>query len=187
MRIGVIAEDYSDLAVLYQLTNKLIESRRFSFKHKFIAHGCGILRRKCKAWAENLLQRGCKHLIVLHDLDTYSESELRKELERYIRGIGFKAYLILIPIREIEAWLLVDPSALQKAFGMSKLPKVPNTPELIVDPKKKLREIVWKNAEKRYANNVHNSKIAELIQIGKLNRKCRSFQPYPIFIRRIFS
>ncbi len=187
MKIGVIVEEDNDLDVLYQLTKKLVNSSRFSFKRKFVAHGCGMLRKKCKAWAENLLQRGCKHLIVLHDLDTHSESTLRKELEQHIKSIGFKAYLILIPIREMEAWLLVDSSALQKAFSMRKLPKVPTTPELIIDPKRKLAEIVWKDTRKRYTNTVHNSKIAALIQISKLNSKCRSFRPYPVFISSIFS
>lgn len=186
MKIGVIAEDYSDFDVLYQLTNKLIDSRKFSFR-KFIGHGCSMIRRKCKAWAKNLLEKGCKHLVILHDLDTYSERELRNELEQHIKDIGFKAYLILIPIREIEAWLLVDSSALQKAFSMCNLPKVPNTPELIINPKEKLSEIVWKNARKYYVNTIHNSRIAGLMQIDKLNRKCRSFRPYSTFISKTFS
>ncbi len=73
MRIGIIAEEASDVEVLYELTCKLMNENMFSFK-KFIGHGCGKLHRKCTAWAENLLLRGCSHLVVIHDLDNNDEA-----------------------------------------------------------------------------------------------------------------
>ena len=101
MDIGIIAEEYNDIEVIYELTSKLIPPDKFSFK-KFVAHGCGKLRRKCKPWAENLLRRGCKYIVVLHDLDTSAERELRDELTTYVNNVGFEAFIILIPIHEIE-------------------------------------------------------------------------------------
>jgi hypothetical protein len=184
MNIGVIAEDYSDVDVLYELTSKLINSRDFCFK-KFIGHGCGPIKRKCKAWAENLLRRGCDHLVVLHDLDTYSESKLCTELMGYVNNIGFSAHIILIPIYEIEAWLLADANALQKVFNMQRIPKIPHNPETITDPKEKLRDIIWKYTKRYYVNSIHNQKIANALAINKLNKKCRSFKPYPKFINKL--
>jgi len=180
MRIGVIAEENNDVEVLYELTRKLTDDHAFSFK-KFVGHGCGALRRKCTAWAVNLLRRGSTHLVVLHDLDTNDENQLRSELEHCVQDIGFDGYIILIPRREIEAWLLVDGKALKSVFSMSKIPKVPTNPEEIERPKEKLRDIVWKAAAKRYVNTIHNPKIAAESRISKI-LVCKSFRPYPQFI-----
>ncbi len=180
MRIGIIAEEASDVEVLYELTCKLMNENMFSFK-KFIGHGCGKLHRKCTAWAENLLLRGCSHLVVIHDLDNNDEAKLHAKLTDLVRNVGFDLYLILIPIREIEAWLLTDARALKSVFGMSKLPKVPRQPETTINPKEKLRDIVWRTTKKRYMNTIHNRKIASASRISRL-KTCRSFQCYPLFL-----
>jgi len=99
MKIGVIAEDNNDVDVLYEITCKLTKENSFSFK-KFVGHGSGMLRRKCTAWAKNLLLRGCTHLVVLHDLDENNENELRKKLNDCVKNIKFKGYVILIPVKE---------------------------------------------------------------------------------------
>lgn len=180
MNIGVIAEEKNDVEVLYELTCKLTDENTFSFK-RFVGHGSGMLRRKCTAWAKNLLKRGCTHLVVLHDLDENNEDKLRSELTNCVRNIGFRGYLILIPVREIEAWLLVDAKALQNVFNMAKAPKLPALPEEVMRPKEKLRDIIWKAARKHYVNTIHNRKIAAASRIPRL-RTCRSFRPYPAFI-----
>jgi hypothetical protein len=180
MMIGVIAEEANDVDVLYEFTCKLVGERRFSFKH-FVGHGCGKLRRKCSAWAENLLQRGCTEIVVVHDLDENDEGALRKELTRAIENTGCKAYVILIPTHELEAWLLVDAIAIQKVFAMAKLPRLPPRPETVPHPKEKLRDIVWQASRKRYVNTIHNRKIAAASRIAMLSA-CASFSPYPKFI-----
>jgi hypothetical protein len=58
MKMGIIAEDDSDVAVLRELTLSLLKPSRIGFKH-FVGHGCGKLRRKCRAWACNLVRQGC--------------------------------------------------------------------------------------------------------------------------------
>ena len=148
MDIGIIAEDQSDVDVMYELTKKLVETKLFSFK-KYLGFGCGKLRHKCSAWAKNLLSRGCNHLIVLHDLDKNNEKELDEELNNYVWDVGFKRYVILIPIHEIEAWLLADPEAIKMALNLSSIPNAPKQPESIRDPKERLRDIVWKTNKKQ--------------------------------------
>ncbi len=181
MKIGVIAEEKNDIEVLYELTCKLVRPSSFSFK-KFIGHGCGTLRRKCNSWARNLLQRGCQHIVVLHDLDCYIESELRRNLRGKIEDIGFCGHIILIPRREIEAWLLVDADALAFVFNMRDTPRIPARPEAIIDPKRKLKEIIKRSAKKSYVNTVHNKRIASAIDIEKLKIICPSFERYPMFV-----
>lgn len=180
MKIGIIAEEKNDVEVLYELTCKLIDENAFSFK-QFIGHGCGKIQGKCTKWAENLLRRGCSCLVVIHDLDVNGKKKLHKKLTELVTHIPYTAHLILIPVREIEAWLLTDANALQEVFGLTKAPKLPGQPESIVDPKKELSEIVWKSGKKRYLNTIHNQKIAAAMSIEKA-KMCKSFCPYPTFI-----
>jgi len=182
VKIGVIAEEYDDIDILYELTCKLASENEFSFT-KFVGHGCGKLRRKCTAWSHNLVKRGCSHLVVIHDFDSNDEHSLREELEESVRGIAFTGHLILIPVYEIEAWLLSDPLALKQTFSMSKTPKVPAHPERVRDPKEHLRDIVWKHCKKYYINTIHNRKIASEIRIERLS-VCPSFSSYPEFVDR---
>jgi len=185
MDVGVIAEEINDVEVLYELTCKLTNPRGFSFK-KFVGHGCGKLRRKCGAWAKNLLQRGCSHLIVIHDLDNNDETQLRRKLLDEVRDVDFGGLVILIPIREIEAWLLADAEALRTVFRIQAPLKTPVHPETVQDPKQKLRDVVWSASRKHYVNTIHNKKIAGAMRIETL-QACPSFNPYPQFVRGLTS
>ncbi len=180
MKIGIIAEEDNDVEVLYELTCKITAENTFSFK-KFLGHGCGPIQKKCAAWAENLMRRGCTLLVVIHDLDDRNKATLFSDLNRQVQSVTFEAHLILIPVLELESWLLTDGQALKNIFKMSKTPNLPGQPETIMDPKKHLKDIVWKMAKKRYINTIHNKKIAKEITLPALN-KCPSFQPYPAFI-----
>jgi hypothetical protein len=184
VRIGVIDEERNDIEVIYELTCKIIKENEFSFS-TFIGHGCGKVRRKCKDWAENLLVRGCTGLVVVHDLDKRVEKELRKNLEQEIRTIKFRQAVVLIPIEELEAWLLSDPIALMAAFHMQRAPKLPKHPENIESPKEYLAKVVRSNSKTQYLNTVHNRNIAKKISIASLD-KCPSFSRYPEFLRTVF-
>ena len=180
LRIGIIAEEDNDVDVLRELTCKILQEKRFSFK-KFVGHGCGKLRQKCRAWAFSLLKQGCSFLVVVHDLDERKEHELRAELEGKIGKIQFTLTVILIPVREIEAWLLSDPKALKRVFRMSRIPKITTRPETIPNPKRFLSNLVSSHSRKQYINTIHNRQIANQLILESLNR-CPSFSRYPRFL-----
>ena len=182
--IGVIAEDRSDVDVLYALTCKLGDESSFKFQ-KFAGGGSGKLRSKCRLWARLLLLKGCEYLVVVHDLDDRNELELRRELEALVDQVGFEDFLVLIPIREIEAWLLCDRAALKQVFGTVAQPKVPAHPETLEDPKKTLRDAIKKSGGHLYIHTVHNKKIAEALQIDSIAKKCGSFRPYVEFVNAV--
>ena len=137
LKIGVITEEQNDVDVLYALTTKLIQENCFKFR-KFVGHGCGKLVRKCGDWSENLQNRGCKLLIVMHDLDRSKENVLRARLEAKIKDRFMGGKIILIPIEELEAWLLKDSNAIKLIFNMKKLPACPANPQETKDPKEYL-------------------------------------------------
>ena len=183
-KIGIIAEEYNDVDVMYELTCKLISENSFSFA-KFVGHGCGALRRKCGSWAKVLRNRGCSHLIILHDADRNNCGAIRKLLEDRIGAVQFRGTVILIPTEELEAWLLCDPAALKTVFKMRSEPSTPLRPETVPNPKEFLGELVRKSSNTRYINTVHNQRIAKALEISTLGR-CPSFAAYPHFIQTSF-
>lgn len=183
MKMGIIAEDDSDVAVVRELTLLLLRPRRIGFKH-FTGNGCGKLRRKCRAWTENLVRRGCPWIAVVHDLDVNNERELREELSRAVAAIRVKASVVLIPKREIEAWLLYDAAAIAAAFNERRRPRLPGNPESLPDPKRFLEQLVWKHYGKYYLNTIHNELIAKRIDVSQL-RRSGSFTPHPPFVNQV--
>ena len=141
VRIGVIAEEQNDVDVIYELTCKIIKENHFSFL-RFLGHGCGKVRRKCCIWGQNLVDRGCSHIVVLHDLDRRDEKELRTMLEKEIGNVNTGHQVVLIPTEELEAWLLSDTKSLKAVFNMRKEPKVSKSPEKISSPKEFLAKVV---------------------------------------------
>jgi hypothetical protein len=88
----------------------------------------------------------------------------------------------VIPVEELEAWLLTDPKALKVTFNLKKLPKCPSNPETIRYPKEYLRDLILKTSakSKQYVNTIHNPRIAERVSLASL-RKCAAFVPLQSF------
>lgn len=170
--------------VVKEITSKLLKPKKVGYRW-FIAHGCGKLRRKCDSWAQNLASRGCPFIIVVHDLDDYKEADLRTELTRAIAPARAKVAVVLIPKREIEAWLLCDPHAIAAAFQEQSPVKIRGNPEDLPDPKKKLGELVWSKYRKRYLHTVHNAKIAKHLNMAALVGKSQSFGRHPEFATQV--
>lgn len=181
-RIGVIAEDNSDVQVATELIKKISPRKKFVIR-SFVGHGCGRLRGKCFQWAIQLKNRGCSLLMVLHDLDDRVLTDLETELRNIVRPCPIEQHVVIIPIREIEAWLLSDHVAIQKALRLKR--KVPRTsnPQSIADPKKMLGELIYSRSEKKKRYVVEdNQRIASHIEIANI-RRCSSFLPLEQFIR----
>lgn len=176
MKIGVIAEDDSDVGVIRELTLRLLRPHKIGFA-RFVGDGCGKLRRKCAAWAQILVQQGCHWIVVVHDLDTNNEKILRDCLTRAIAPAQAQESVVLIPRREIEAWLLYDSFAIAEVFSESQRLPLPGNPEAIRDPKKYLRDLVRRRYGREYLNTVHNPKIAHHIDTSRLKRS-HSFAPH---------
>ena len=178
--IGVIAEDISDVEVVSLLLEKYVSKNQFAIR-RFVGNGCGKLRNKCKTWAETLVKSGCEHVLVFHDLDRQIEAELRATLEKKLPKEKFPTTLIVIPVEEMEAWLLSDEDALRSVFSLKATPKPYPNCELIQSPKEEIGRLIWTSARKRYLNTVHNQRIAEKASLAKL-RRCASFLPFDQYI-----
>jgi len=185
MKMGIIAEDDSDVSIIKEITLSILKPHRIGFKH-FIGKGHGKLQRKCTDWAKILVLKGCPWIVVVHDLDKYDEIQLRRKLTSAIAPARAQHSVVLIPKREIEAWLLYDATAIAAAFNETRRPRLPGDPESLVDPKKHLYELIWRKYKKYYLNTVHNELIAKHIDISLL-RRSSSFAPHPNFVNTIRS
>jgi len=181
-RIGIIAEDDSDVDVIRSIISK-VTRRKFGIG-KFVGHGCGKLRSKCRAWSGNLRKRGCRVLILVHDLDSGDLGDLGTSLAGALAPCPINPNIIVIPVREIEAWLLADHEAIRKAMNISKQVGKVSNPEGIPRPKEHLRDLISvRSGHKiRYVNSIHNVKIAEACSLSSL-RRCSSFRPLEDFLR----
>jgi len=181
IKLGVLAEDDSDIAVLTHVLRKISPSKRFG-TNKFVSRGCGKLQNKCRSWATVLAFRGCAVLIVLNDADGRDSSALQAAIQAALCPSPINPCIIVIPVEEIEAWLLSDPRALKTTFNLQRLPNCPANPEKIRHPKEYPRDLVWKASDKskRYVNTVHNGRIAQHVSVSSL-KKCRAYLPLQRF------
>jgi Domain of unknown function (DUF4276) len=180
--IGVIAEDMSDVEVIKILLKKLT-NKRFSTA-QFVGKGCGPLKKKIPGWCKAFHQKGVVAVLVIHDLDKNSAHLLRDKLESMLPSNVFINTTVVIPVEELESWLLSDEKAIQVAMKLHTTPKAIHHPETIVSPKEHLGELVRKHSKnglKQYVNTVHNSLIANELIVGKLS-KCASFETFKTFV-----
>lgn len=186
--LGIIAEDESDVRVIKTLAERISGLPGIPTK-SFNGKGCSKLRRKCGEWVKLLKLRGCRTLIVVHDLDRNGHSELHKLLHSILKDCPIPNWTVCIPIEELEAWLLSDPETIKTIFNLPRQPRLPSNPERIVGPKEELRRIVEKTSggKRLYLNTKHNEKISELISIDMIGNKCPSFQPFREFVLNQYS
>lgn len=182
-KIGVIAEDASDVAVISEIFLKYMKDSEFSVKH-FKGNGCGKLRSKCGSWAAMLSKSGCENILIFHDLDRNDEKVLRKDLLSKIDHAHSEKSIIIVPVEELEAWLLSDEKAIKEVFRLTKAPKKINDCEAVKSPKEHLRKLVWALGKKRYLNTRHNQKIASKAEKSNFLR-CKSYTALDTYIREV--
>lgn len=184
IKIGVIAEDISDVHVITEILAKYIDRTKFSVKH-FVGQGCGKLKTKCQAWATSLTKAGCQHILIFHDLDRNNEASLRKDITERIQQAEAIKTLIVIPVEELEAWLLSDIEAIRQVFSIAQKIKAISDSETVKSPKEHLQKMVRKHSNKIYMNTVHNKKIATHTNLQNLI-KCSSYKPLDDYMKENF-
>lgn len=181
-KIGIIAEDDSDVDAARVLIRRISNNKDVEIR-KFVGRGCGRIKRKCMAWANILKTKGCRYLILIHDLDRNNLTELKMQIDSIMNPCPIANFLVCIPIEEMEAWFLADPNAIQAVFNLPKPPIIKGHPQSISSPKEKIGDLVKKYSNKKqiYLNTKHNYKIAEHLDFNKAKR-CDSFVPFHNFI-----
>lgn len=175
-KVGLIAEDESDIESLKELLKKVVKQENIGFK-SFVGRGCGKIKRKVDDWAKQLKLRGCKVLILVHDLDRNNHETLFKSIRDSIEPFIIADTFISIPVEEMEAWFLADPNAIKIALKLQKNIKTYHHPERVRSPKEVLGMEIEKASKnsKIYINTKHNPLISKQVDIELLKSKCDSF------------
>ncbi|ENO1078101.1 MULTISPECIES: DUF4276 family protein [Enterobacter cloacae complex] len=114
---------------------KIIASKeRFRIRCSLGKKGCGYLTSNLDKF--NALANS-HHVLLVLDLDNKHDlQEFKNNIEGQIRNKDEKLKII-VPVREIESWLLADREGLSKFLAVSK-DKIDREPELLLDPKEKI-------------------------------------------------
>lgn len=182
IKVGVIAEDDSDIRVAEILLAKMRPKKDFQVK-KFIGRGCGKIIGKCRKWALDLRMKGCVLLAIIHDLDKKDEVKLRKAITEALHPSPIEKYVVVIPVHEIEAWLLADHDAINRAFGFPRSVQRVKNPHQLTNAKEYLGRLIYTHSSRKitYINTIHNAKIAEFLSIKTLSGRCASFRSFEKF------
>lgn len=176
---GVLAEDASDLEVLKVLIRRIANDSKVTIKGKPYA-GCGDLLSKGTRGIQALHDVGISKLIICYDADDCNPEERYNEIvSRIIRPSKVDlTFCALVPVQEIEAWLLSDLAAVKKIFSSFRDEREIASPENLRNPKEFLEKILRRRDNKPvYTDSTYNSKIAQHIDLFKLADKCISAIP----------
>ena len=89
---------------------------------------------------------------------------------------------VVIPVQELEAWILADLASASNVFKSWK-PKPINNPETISDPKEHLIKLsLAENNKPRYSHALHNERLAKYIDLKTVAMKCPSFRTLEKFV-----
>ncbi len=174
---GVIGEDRSDVETLTVLIRRLAKDDGVPVKRKGYG-GCSQMLRKGAKQLKLFLGLGCDRFIVCYDADR-ENPKLRYEqvAEMVVKPSGLSNLMcILIPVQELEAWILADVSAGANIFQNWDVKEISN-PEGIANPKEHLEKLSKKGSRPRYSHATHNEKIASHVDLDKVQQKCPSFLP----------
>jgi hypothetical protein len=147
--------------------------------------GAGELLKKGANQLRAYIEQGCSHFVVCYDADGPDPSLHQAEVQTRIVGPARveDRCCIVIPVQEIEAWILADVEAASKIFT-SWRPKPVENPENIPSPKEYLEKLCRadKNS-RRYSHAMDNQRLAHHIDLNKVSKKCKSFRSLEAFAR----
>ena len=182
---GVLGEDASDFETLKVLIRRLADDEKTPVKGKGCKGGAELLKH---GWRDlkSLAGLGCTHFVIAHDADQKPVKEVERELAaKIIKPSGVKTGIcLLVPVQEIEAWLLADLAAASKIFPGWR-PQSEANPESLARPKEHLEKLSRQQGGRpRYSHATHNPKLAEHVNLAEVAKRCQSFLPLEAFVRQ---
>lgn len=183
--IGVIGESHSDAQCLVNLIRNIASNNTLPVRKKGY-NNCGEMLRKAASQIRAYSSLGVEHFVICHDADGPDPAPVRR---RVLEQVAYKCGLpdqccVVIPVEEIEAWLLADERAVAQVIPTFKLAPI-TSPELVRDPKEHLEGLSrGANAKPKYIHSVHNERVCQHIRVDVVEQKCPSFRPFVQFVQQ---
>jgi hypothetical protein len=182
--IGILAEDRSDAEALKVIVRRLSSKSNLRVVAKGFG-GCGELCRKAGAFLNDFAAQGIEKVIICHDADGPDAAPVEAKVRAILRekGISLDASKkIIIPVQELEAWIMADETAIATVIPTFKLNAV-SQPEMRASPKEWLvRESMRGRSRPLYIPTAHNHRVAAHLDFQKVSTKCPSFAPLRKFV-----
>ncbi|WP_233862855.1 DUF4276 family protein [Paraburkholderia adhaesiva] len=173
---GVIGEDRSDVDAIKNIIVRLagdgvaVRGKGYS--------GCGELLKKGAAQLQVYERLKCSRFIVCYDSDGKDPAERKRALKQIFKDAGLKGVCCaLVPVHEIEAWILADLPAVQNVIKGWAVAEGHKNPENQPHPKEYLEKLSEKNHRPRYAHATMNPQIAKHLNLEIVYQRCPSYRP----------
>jgi hypothetical protein len=183
--LAVLGETKSDVESLVAIIKQFPGKQRASILRKGF-NGCGELCKKAASHIRDFLGRGAKRFVICHDADGADPIPVRMKVQReVVDRVGLSdECCIVVPVQELEAWMISDETAISKTIPSLLISAVPQ-PETIRNPKEWL---IRKSREGRskplYIPSIHNPKVSNWLDVQIVAKKCPSFLPFLEFIKK---
>lgn len=180
---GIIGEDRSDVATLKVLVKRLADNPRLTVKTKGYS-GSGEMLRKGATQIALFQSQRLERFIVCHDADGPDPEPNRERVwQRIVRPSGLTdECCVVVPVQELEAWILADIECAEKVIP-SWRPRPVDNPEGIPNPKEYLERLSRNSKQRpRYTHGVHNERMAQHLDLRKVEAKCLSFRVLARFV-----
>lgn len=181
---GVIGEDRSDAHTLATIVERLAGLSAGNTQRKGFG-GCGEMLNKGARQLKLFHSLGCRRFVVAYDADGEHPGTREKVVrEKIVRPSQLGDVCVLIPVQEIEAWILADLPAVRNVIKSWTPAQIDRNPETIPKAKEHL-EFLSRAANKkpRYSHALHNEKVAQHLDLDRVYSRCESFRPLQHFIR----
>jgi hypothetical protein len=179
---GILGEHASDTATLKVLVRRLAGAP-VKIKGKGYS-GCAEMLRKGARQLRLFQNLGYSRFIVCHDADGPDPAPAREKVaSKIIRPSGIRTdCCIVVPVQELEAWILADIECAVKIFPSWK-PAAIDNPERIENPKEYLERLSRDSRQKsRYSHATHNEHMAKYLNLENIRHKCPSFRELTKFV-----
>jgi hypothetical protein len=180
---AILGEDISDANTLKVLVRKLAGNESLKVTPKGFGGSSKMLRKGARE-LRNLRRLKHTRFIICHDADGPDpRPKGRLVREQIVKPSGVtEQYCIVIPVQELEAWILADIESATRVFR-SWVPKPIDNPEGIPKPKEHL-ERLSKGSKGRplYSHATHNEQMAKYLDLDVVKGKCPSFRTLADFV-----
>ncbi|MCY2953486.1 MAG: DUF4276 family protein [Planctomycetota bacterium] len=180
---GVLGEDKSDVDTLKAIIRKIAGNESISICGHGFDSASQMLKRG-ESVIRLLADLGCRWFIIAYDADgSDPHARWQDVYSRVVKPAGIESYCIVIPVQELEAWILADIEAVTKVFT-GWCPTPIEYPEHIPKPKELLEKLSRDSKHRpRYSHATHNHRVAKYLDLEKVQQKCASIRPLINFVR----
>ena len=175
-RLGIVAEGLpnTDVTIISELVKKIL-SDDLELYPRSGRDKLNVIR-KFPGWLEYFRNKNVEKALVIVDQDLSCVKIIVEKMQENIRGREYR-FLVKFHVieREIETWLLSDERAISVVVGRD-VPRINETLEDIMDPKKRLKEILSR-AKVTYTPETLR-RIAGESDIERIAYRCPGFRRF---------